>query len=79
MSLPEEIEEAIRRVAAERFGGGKGSIAMAIAEAVREKYLVPEEEALKWRMLDRLKRGWDMGGRTYKSRDELYDRFDRKR
>jgi prevent-host-death family protein len=42
------------------------------ARSSRERRLTPEQEAAHARSMERLRKGWDLGGGKF-SRDELYD------
>ena len=42
------------------------------AQPVRERRLTPEQEAAHARSMERLRKGWDLGGGRF-SRDGLYD------
>ena len=74
ISLSREADEALERLATERYGRKKGAISKVISVALLNEAAESDQERLKKRALARLKRGWDMGGILYKSRDELYDR-----
>jgi prevent-host-death family protein len=42
------------------------------AQPARERQLTPEQEAAHARSMERLRKGWDLGGGKF-NRDELYD------
>jgi prevent-host-death family protein len=42
------------------------------AQRPRERQLTPEQEAAHARSMERLRKGWDLGGGKF-NRDELYD------
>ncbi len=74
ISVSEDVERKIRKLAKEKFGGKKGSIAKVISEAVEKQTVSKEQEELRKKALEMLEKGWDMGKILYKKREELYER-----
>ena len=77
IALSDQDEAILRRLAKERFNGGKGSMAKAVADGLSRLEAESEREQARQRFLARLKKGYHLGGMTIKSRDEIYDRYDR--
>ncbi len=72
-----ETETLLRRLAKERHQDAKGAMAKTVKEGLEG---LDQDSARKkaWqRILARIKKGYYLGGLKIKSRDELYDRFDR--
>lgn len=77
ISLDEEHEVLLRRLAKERHGGGKGSISAIVEEGVDELAKQEKRERLLKRVVARMKKGFPMGfgnRKIYEYRDELYER-----
>ncbi|MFH1256776.1 MAG: hypothetical protein V1494_05805 [Candidatus Diapherotrites archaeon] len=79
VSLEKGVEMQIRLIAREKYGGRKGSIGKVIEEAVEKLAEDSKREKARQRLSKLMDRGFDMGKITVKSRDEIYDRFDRRK
>ncbi|HLD05477.1 MAG TPA: hypothetical protein VJG90_07185 [Candidatus Nanoarchaeia archaeon] len=75
ISLKDEDEAKLRKLAKEKYGKMKGAIAKTIAEAVERNLSKNEEEKLRKHALEILeKMPRHLGKKLYKTRDDLYDR-----
>ena len=73
ISLNDEIEKVLRRLAIARFTKRKGYLAMAISEALQDWALKSEEKSIE-EASKLLEEGIDMGGLISKKREELHKR-----
>jgi len=68
-----EVLQALKKLA-EAQKQKKGFLGQTISAATREYIKEIEQEEIRKKMLERLKKGYDMGGNLIKHRSELYDR-----
>jgi DNA invertase Pin-like site-specific DNA recombinase len=75
ISIDDDHEAMLRRIAAERYGAKKGSISEAVMAAIDELEKKSKKERAKAKLIESMEKGYDLGfkGRAYKTRDELYD------
>ena len=73
LNLPKETEEKFRKAAAMKFGRGKGSLGKAATQAL-EAWAEREGQSDVAKMLELMERGFHLGKRLYKTRDELHER-----
>ena len=74
VSLEEEDEHKLRRLAQEKYQGKKGSLAKVISEGLgRMEAESKREQALK-KLFARMEKGYALGIKRIKHRSELYDR-----
>ena len=74
ISLKDEDEAKLRKLAKEKYGKMKGAISKTIVEAVERNLTQTEEEKLCKRALALLDNPRPLGKRLWKTRDDLYDR-----
>ncbi len=77
LSLKDDVEKELRRLAVQKFGGGKGSMSKVVAEAVDElkKKETIDPGYAKFLQVMKEIEGKGYGGlKKYKSRSELYER-----
>ncbi len=77
LSLRDEVEKELRRLAIQKYGGVKGSMAKVVSEAVHElkKKETIDPGYAKFLQVMREVKGKGYGGLIkYKSRDELHER-----
>ncbi|HLC71171.1 MAG TPA: ribbon-helix-helix domain-containing protein [Candidatus Nanoarchaeia archaeon] len=77
ISVDDEKEKEIRKYAQEVYGGKKGSLSEFISQAVTNYILSIKKEyerkAAHKRLIERMKKGLDIGYTGYKTRSELYE------
>jgi len=73
LNLPKETEEKFRKAAAMKFGQGKGSLGKAATQAL-EAWVEQGNTDNVARALELMERGFYLGKRLYKTRDELHER-----
>ena len=75
VSLDEEHEVLLRRLAQEKYGGKKGSISDVIQEALNELKEKERKSRARKQFLETIDKGINLGfkGNAYESRDEIYD------
>lgn len=71
VNVNDDVEKKFRKRVAQRYGKRKGALGRALAEAMQD--WVEKENSTRdvLRMLDE---GLDLGGFSYKDREELHDR-----
>ncbi len=76
--LSDKTEKKLRRLAKGKYSDSEESLAKIIEDGldVLEKEWVRQEAHN--RLIARMKKGYNLGGFKLKSRDEIYDRFERK-
>ena len=73
LSIDEDTEKLLRRMAHKRYGGKKGALSKVASEAIR-RYNDDSEEKQREEFFAMLRKGQDLGGyKMYKNRSELYD------
>ena len=77
LGLDGETETLLRRLAKERHKDAKGAMARTVKEGLEGLEKDSARKKAWQRILARIKKGYHLGGLKIKSRDELYDRFDR--
>ena len=71
--VKDEVEEKFRERAMQKFGKKKGVLGKAATQAL-DRWAESEKDNAVEETLKMLKKGFDMGGLKYKSRDELHER-----
>ena len=71
INIDKEVLDKLR----EQSDNKKGFLGRTISEATRKYLEEKEQENARKRLLEKLKKGYNMGGMTFKKREELYDRF----
>ena len=79
IALDDEREKKLRRLAKEKYNGGKGSIAKVLKEGLDKVVAESKRERARKRLIELMEKGFDSGGWLFKKRADLYDRFERKR
>lgn len=74
VSVQEDVEERFRKLAGIAYGKHKGYLGKAITEAMKEWEKRKKETDVNARALEMLKKGFNLGGITYKKRAELHER-----
>lgn len=74
ISISDETEGLFRRRVSKKLGQGKGKLGQAVEEAVKKWSEEEKQIETKNNLLNILKKGYNLGGITYKKRAELYDR-----
>ena len=77
IALDDKREKKLRRLAKEKYNGAKGSMSKVISEALDGIEVQDLREQARQRMIAGMKQGFYMGKIIIKSRDGIYDRFDR--
>ncbi len=72
VNVDDEIYGKFRKFAAER-NGKKGFLGDALTEAMQKELKENEQEAAKKRLLELARKGFKLGFKGYKCRDELYE------
>jgi len=73
LSIDEETDKLLRRLAHKRFGGRKGALSKVVTEAL-QKYSVDDEDKVREEFYAMLRKGFDSGGyKMYRHRSEIYD------
>lgn len=76
ISLNDEKEQLLRRLALERHGGKKGSISAVVEEALTELALRERKMRAIHHQIALMRKGFDMGlgnKKIYNKRSEIYD------
>ena len=73
ISINDESEAMLRKIAKAKFSKKKGHLSMAITEAIKEWSSKKDEEEIE-KALELLYKGKDMGGIISKKRGDLYKR-----
>jgi len=74
VSVGEDVEERFRKIASATYGKRKGYLGKALTEAMIEWENKKKEVDVNARALEMLRKGFDLGGITYKKRAELHER-----
>jgi len=74
ISVKDSVEERFRSVVRKTYGKRKGSIGLAVTEAINKWLNDREQEKIAKRQIELLEKGFDLGKILIKSRDELYER-----
>ena len=74
INVSDETEDIFRKTVYERFGKGKGILGKALEEAIKKWSEEKQQKQAEDNLLRILKKGYNLGGLTYKKRAELYDR-----
>ncbi len=72
ISLEENVEETLRRLAHEKYHGKKGGMAKVLEEGIREVERKMRSEAAKVRFMARAAKGFDLGGKGFE-RKKFYE------
>ncbi len=75
VSLDDEHEAVLRRLAQEKYGSKKGAVSNVVQDALDKTKDISEKEQAKKRLNQLMETGINLGfkGKIYESRDELYD------
>ncbi len=73
VTVEDKVEERFRERTAQKFGKRKGSLGKAFNSAMK-KWIEQEDNDAVAETIELLEKGINLGGITYKSRDELYER-----
>ena len=73
ISVNDDVEEKLRRIALARFGKNKGHLSKAITEAVKDWAEKEDNEAVE-KGLELLKKGFKLGGIVNKNRADWHRR-----
>jgi len=74
VNVEEDVEERFRKIASVIYGKRKGYLGKALTEAMREWEKKKKETDVNARALEMLRKGFNLGGMTYKKRAELHER-----
>jgi len=74
VSVEEDVEERFRKLASATYGKRKGYLGKALTDAMREWEKKKKEVDVDARALEILRKGFNLGGITYKKRAELHER-----
>ena len=74
VSVVEDVEERFRRLASVTYGKRKGYLGKAITEAMKKWEKEKMETDVNAKALEMLRKGFNLGGITYKKRAELHER-----
>ncbi len=74
IALENKDEKKLRRIARQRFGGGKGSMAKTVKAGLEKLENEDRRDEARKRLIAGMKKGYNLGGITYRHRSELYDR-----
>lgn len=75
VSMDDEIEAKFRKLAAERYGIRKGYLGDALSEAVSQWLREGQQKEIAERAIKLMEKGFYMGKKLYRTRDDIYDRF----
>ncbi len=75
INIDDELNNKFRSRVRQMYGNAKGVLGKAISEAM-ERWLEQKPDYEK-KALEHLRKGYNLGGTTYKNRDELYERSHR--
>jgi predicted transcriptional regulator len=73
ISLDDEVERKLRKVAKMVIGEKKGYLGKAITEALKLWMEKIRKESIEERVLEELERGFEMGKILIKKREEIYE------
>ncbi len=73
VNVDNEVYGKFRRLAAEERNGKKGFLGDALTAAMQKEVNENVQETAKKRLLELAKKGFKLGFKGYKCRDELYD------
>ena len=74
ISVDDETEAKFRKAAAERHNGRKGYLGDAITEAMNKWLEKKEQKRISEEAISLMEKGFNMGKKLYKNRDDLYER-----
>ncbi len=74
VTLKDEKERKLRRLAKEKYGGKKGSIAKTLEEGIDKLDTDSKRERARQQLIQLMEIGFDMGKNLIRHRNELYDR-----
>lgn len=74
INVDQKLSKKFRKLAAIKYGKRKGYLGKAIDSAIRNWLTVQESEDINITAINELKKGYNLGGLTYKNRAELHDR-----
>lgn len=74
ISVEDDVEATFRRIASKEYGGKKGFLGDAITEAMRDWLARREQTQITARQIAKMRKGYHMGGFTFKERGELHER-----
>ncbi len=73
VSVEDSVEQRFRERAMQKFGKRKGFLGEAVTQAM-EQWIEKQGQDAVSKTIEYLEKGLKLGGVTYKSRAELYDR-----
>ena len=73
VNVDDEVYGKFRKFASEQMNGKKGFLGDAITKAMQREVKENVQEAAKKRLLELAKKGFKLGFKGYKCRDELYE------
>ena len=74
VNVDDDIEGRFREVAGMAYHKKKGYLGKAITEAMKYWIYEKRQKEISERQLKLIERGFNFGGKLYKSRDDLYER-----
>lgn len=74
VNVSTETENLFRTTVYKEFGKGKGRLGKALDEAMKKWAEEKEQREIGERLLRTMKKGFNLGFKGYKKRDELHDR-----
>lgn len=75
INIDEELDREFRKKVKQMYGNAKGTLGKAVSDAM-EQWISHHPDYEK-KALEHLRKGYNLGGMTYKNRDELYERSHR--
>ena len=75
INVDKETKEMFKETVREEYGLRKGQLGRAVNEALKKWVEEKRQIEIAERQLALMKKGFNLGFKGYKSRDELYDRF----
>lgn len=73
ISLDEEHEALLRKLAQEKYASKKGSLSKVVSEALDELELKKKRKRAKSHFIQEMEKGYNIGFKGYKKRSEIYD------
>ena len=74
INIDEKTGKRFRETVRKEYGSKKGYLGRAVNEALSRWVKEKEKKEISERQLSWMKKGFNLGFKGYKSRDELYDR-----
>lgn len=73
ISVNDQTEEYFRKIVHERLGDTKGTLGKAANEAFQRWAEENDQKRIAQRAIDRMTRGYNLGKKLYKTRDDLHE------